>query len=120
MNLEDQDAKPENPPWRLVVRPVAGGVVVVGILLLVRLLMSVLDGSIAAHGPGRVEPFWARAALGFVLRLPVPLHVISVGLILQSKWLSPAMARTAWVAVVVSGCWVGGALAVRLFLLEVW
>lgn len=118
MKLEDRGSKPENPPWRIAVRAVAGGVIGVGILLLLRLVMSVWDGSIAAHGPGRVEPFWVRAALGFVLRLPVPLHVISVGLILQSRWLSPAMARTAWVAVVVSGCWLGGALAVRLFLLE--
>lgn len=89
-----------------------------GTLLLVRLVISLVDGSIAAHGPARVEPFHARAALGFVLRLPVPLHVISVGLILQSRWFSPAMARTAWVAVVVSGCWLGISLAVRLFLTQ--
>lgn len=101
-----------------MVRAVAGGILGVGVLLLVRLAMSVWDGSIAAHGPGGVEVFWARASLGLLLRLPVPLHVISVGLILQTRWLSPAMARAAWVAVVVSGCWLGGALAVRLFLLD--
>lgn len=113
------DWKAENPLWRSAVLVLAWTVIVVGIVLLARLFNAVLEGSIADHVPRRMEPVWARPALALVLRLPIPLHVISVGLILQRRYLSPVLARSAWIAVVVSGCWLGAALAVRLFLQQI-
>jgi hypothetical protein len=104
----------------LVVRFLGCGVVVVGLFLLARLLYAVFGGP----GSGSmdvidgVEGAWGLKAAVLALRLPVPLHVISVGLIVQRRWLPRAAARAAWVSVMISGCWLGMALAARLLLFE--
>jgi hypothetical protein len=49
---------------------------------------------------------------------PVPLHVISVGFVLQRRWLSPHGRRIVWLAVIISGCWLGVALVIKEFLLN--
>jgi hypothetical protein len=51
-------------------------------------------------------------ALGLII--PVPLHIISIGLVLKRKWLSRFWARAAWPAIFISGCWLGAAIAVRI------
>jgi hypothetical protein len=103
---------------RVVVRAMGSGVVLAGMFLLVRLLHGVSAGSVTVDGIGWVQATWGRKAVVLALRLPVPLHVMSVGLMVQKRWLPPAEARAAWVSVVISGCWLGVALAVRLLLLE--
>ncbi|XPV75602.1 MAG: hypothetical protein ACNI27_13280 [Desulfovibrio sp.] len=50
-----------------------------------------------------------------ILALPVPLHVIFVGLIVQKKHWSPRMAKFSWVGIVGSGMWLGASLAYRTF-----
>lgn len=50
-----------------------------------------------------------------LLALPVPLHVIFIGLIVQKRWLSPPWARFAWIGIVSSGLWLGGALLIKLY-----
>jgi len=104
--------------YRLVVRAAAGGVLLVGIYLLIRLFVRLLDGSLTTGGLPGAEGSWIKTAWVLALRLPVPLHVISVGLILQKRWLPPGAARAAWCSVVISGCWLGLSLAVRMFLLQ--
>jgi hypothetical protein len=42
---------------------------------------------------------------------------MAVGLILQRRWLSRGWSKTAWLAVVISGCWLGAALGIKLFFL---
>lgn len=51
-----------------------------------------------------------------LLALPVPLHIIFIGLIVQKKWLSPPWARFAWIGIVSSGMWLGASLLVKMFI----
>lgn len=50
---------------------------------------------------------------GLLIALPVPLHVIFIGLILQKRFLSPGWAKFAWVGIVTSGMWLGASLLYR-------
>lgn len=52
---------------------------------------------------------------GLLLALPVPLHVIFIGLIIQKKHFSSPWQRFAWVGITGSGVWLGISLAVRTF-----
>ncbi|MBN2432572.1 MAG: hypothetical protein JXQ27_13940 [Acidobacteria bacterium] len=91
-------------------------IVLVGAGLLVRALWGILAGS-ALHGPGHAAHLSDLSGsivmreLG--VRLPVPFHVMAVGLFLQRFRLSPRWRRFAWWAVVVSGVWLGLALLAR-------
>ncbi len=89
----------------------------VGIFLLIRLVHRAFNGTLAAQYFAYTLGAWTSTAGALGLSLPVPLHVISVGLIVQKRWLSPPWAKAAWYAVVISGCWLGTSLAVRLLFL---
>ncbi len=95
----------------------ARGIVVVGVFMLVGIVWQAVGGSLVARlhlGSGGA---WTASLFALVLGLPIPLHVISIGLILQRRWLSPLWSKAAWIAIVGSGCWLGVSLVVRLFLL---
>ncbi len=97
-----------------VFRTVANVIIVVGLCLLAKVLYNAATGSLAtrffAQSPGsRLDTVYA---LG--LALPIPFHVILIGLIVQKRWLSPRWAKIAWFAVIISGCWLGASLAIRL------
>ena len=98
---------------RIAVRILASAISVAGVLLLARVLYMAADGSLVE----KVAPQWAGLSMANVyalgLALPVPFHVISIGLILQHRWLPRRTARVAWWAIVISGCWLGVALAVK-------
>ena len=101
-----------------LLRAAASGVVVVGVLLLIRLLVRAVAGPPGDELSDRhLSGSWLTTLSALALALPVPLHVIAVGLIVQKRWLSPLWARVAWYAVVISGCWLGVALAVKLLVL---
>ena len=74
----------------------------------------VANGSLTSYVfPNVTATEWMRAsAVG--LSLPVPLHVISIGLILQRRWLSAGWSKFAWIAIVTSGLWLGVALVVKM------
>ena len=101
---------------RLAVRSVATAVSLVGIGLLGRLLWMAADGSLSAVVLPHAEPGGWTPAVSLALALPVPLHVIAIGLIVQRRWLSVPWKRFAWIAIVGSGCWLGVALVVRTLL----
>lgn len=98
---------------KIIVRVIANGVILVGFFFLVRVLYFGLNGDLAqryfAPAPGSL----IHSAYALLLSLPVPFHIIAVGLVLQLKWLSPLWRRAARWGVVISGCWLGLALAVR-------
>jgi len=50
-----------------------------------------------------------------LLSLPVPLHVIFIGLIIQKKYFTPPWQRFAWIGITGSGVWLGISLAIRTF-----
>ena len=103
---------------KTIARAVANSVVVVGLFLLVRVLYQAVTGSLTATYFVDSSGTWLKIACALGLSLPVPFHVISVGWIVQRKWLAPRWGRVAWLAVVVSGCWLGAALGIRLLLLH--
>lgn len=87
--------------------------VVVGLFLLAGVIHKAAVSSLATEVFGRPPGSWTHQIYALGLALPVPFHVISVGLILQRRWLSPVWARGAWIATVVSGCWLGLALGIK-------
>jgi hypothetical protein len=79
------------------------------------MVYGTVNGSLAVQlfpeSQGSVSNTVAALVLGF----PVPFHVISVGLLLQRRWLPQSLARISFLAVVISGCWLGAALGIKLF-----
>jgi hypothetical protein len=98
----------------VIVRAAANSVVLVGLFLLVRVLYKATTGSSVVPFFVQQESLWIRELCALALNLPVPFHVIAVGLVVQRKWLSRPLARAVWLAVAVSGSWLGVALGVRL------
>ena len=98
---------------KTAIRVIANVVILVGFLFLARVFYYGLNGVLAQKyfAPAPVSP--VHSAYALFLSLPIPLHVIAVGMVLQLKWLLPPWARAARWAVVISGCWLGLALAVR-------
>lgn len=97
---------------------VAGSLaIVLGVILLTRLVNRAFRGTLAVQYFACARGEWTSTLAALGLGLPVPFHVIAVGLIVQKRWLSPPWAKAAWFAVVVSGCWLGASLALRLFIL---
>lgn len=102
---------------RVLARIGASGIVVVGLLLLAGVLHKAATGSLVTEAFGRSRVSWVYLIYALGLALPVPAHVISVGLILQRRWLSSLWARGAWIATVISGCWLGLALGIKALFL---
>lgn len=96
-------------PFRLI----ASTVSIVGCVLLVNTLADWVLGNMAARFFPDSEPSSGFHFAGLLLALPVPLHVIFVGLIIQKRWLSPTWTRFAWIGVASSGVWLGISLLVR-------
>ena len=103
--------------FKMILRAIANLVILVGLFLLVRVLYNAAAGSLAGQLVASSQGSLIKPLNALALNLPVPLHVISIGLILQRWWLSPPWKRAAWIAVVVSGCWLGVALGIKLLIL---
>lgn len=98
----------------MLVRIVANITILAGLFLLGRVICQAASGGLAAQYP-TLPPGWrAYGLVALGLSLPVPMHVIAVGLILQKRWLAHGWARLTWWAVVFSGCWLGAALLFKL------
>lgn len=102
---------------RVLARLVGCGAIGVGFILLLGVLQELSAGALAAEHLGESPRAWRRDLAALALELPVPFHVMSVGLVIQKRWLTRRWARVAWYAALVSGCWLGAALAVRTFVL---
>ena len=101
---------------KTIIRGLATAISVVGVLLLARILIMANSGSLTGMLFPQVPASGAWTAGAIALSLPVPFHVIAIGLILQRRWLPERWARVAWISIVVSGCWLGAALAIKLLL----
>ncbi len=98
----------------MLVRIIANTTILAGLFLLGRVICQATTGGLAAQYPALPPGLHAYGLLALGLSLPVPMHVIAVGLILQKKRLARGWARLAWWAVVFSGCWLGAALLFKL------
>ncbi len=99
--------------YSTVVRVVANSVILVGLILLVRAIHQAATGVPGANFFAQSQSSWTSILCALGVTLPIPFHVISVGFFLQRRWLCAPVARAAWVAVIVSGCWLGLALGIR-------
>lgn len=102
---------------RFSTRTAANLIIAAGLLLLVKVIYSAATGSLSLQLFAQPQGSWLMDMYALGLSLPVPFHVISVGLILRRRWLSPFWAKAAWAAVVISGCWLGVALGIKLLVL---
>ncbi|NLI80998.1 MAG: hypothetical protein GX443_04835 [Deltaproteobacteria bacterium] len=105
----------EHPNFmRLAARSLAGAIMAAGLLLLVKVIRDAYSGALAMRlfGSAAESPAATLCALG--LGLPVPFHVISIGLVLQKRWLSSPWRKAAWICIVTSGFWLGIAVAVKI------
>ena len=102
---------------KIFVRVLGNVAIVVGLFLLVRVFYDAAAGTLVARIFPQSHSVWSKNVTALVLALPIPFHVISVGLVLQRRWFSPRWARVAWLATVISGCWLGVALGVKLLIL---
>ena len=103
---------------RNIIRIIAKIAVAAGLLMLVRVIYHAANGSLVAQLFPESQQSWISNLYAIALNLPVPLHVISVGFVLQRRWLSPHWTRIIWRAVVISGCWLCVALVIKVFLLH--
>ena len=102
---------------KIVVRVIANVIILIGFFLLGRVLYYGLSGILAQQYFALSQGSMIQNVYALGLSLPIPLHIIAIGLVLQLRWLSPIWARgTRW-AIVVSGCWLGLALAIRWLVL---
>lgn len=101
---------------RNIIRLFANVAVAVGLFLLVRVIYHAASGALAAQLFPESQQAWTGNLSAIFLSLPVPLHVISVGFVMQRRWLSPHWSRIVWLAVVISGCWLALALLIKVFL----
>jgi len=98
---------------KIVVRVIANIIILIGFFLLGRILYYGLSGVLAQQYFTQSQGSVIENVYALGLSLPIPLHIIAVGLVLQLRWLSPIWAQgTRW-AIVVSGCWLCLALAIR-------
>ena len=105
------------PMFKIIPRAIANLVILVGLFFLFKILYSAATGSLTAQLFAASPESWIKCVSALGLSLPLPFHIISVGLILKRKWLSPPWASAAWIAVVVSGCWLGIALGIKLLMI---
>ena len=103
---------------KMIFRCIANAAIVVGFFLLTKAIYGAVDNTIASSFWRQSQGKMWSTLIGLSLSLPIPLHIISVGLILQRRWLPPQWAKIAMPAVVISGCWLGAALAIKLFLIR--
>lgn len=101
----------------ILFRLFASTVSVIGLCLLALVLYDGFSGVLAGEFFPDTETTPLHHLGALLLALPVPLHVIFIGLIIQKRSLTPPWARFAWFGIVSSGVWLGIALVVKLFVL---
>jgi hypothetical protein len=101
-----------------IVKLIANFTIAVGLYMFARIIYGAATGSLPAQLlPESEAAVWYTIA-ALVLALPVPFHLISVGLLLQRRWLPHFWARISFLAAVISGCWLGAALGFKIFVLS--
>ena len=105
-------------PAKIAIRVIANIIVAAGFYVLIQILFHAASGTLAKTVFGSTPGSSISNVSAIALSLPVPLHVISIGLILQKHWFSTRWAKASWFAILVSGCWLGVSLFIKLFILK--
>lgn len=97
-----------------IFRILASTITVIGICMLILVIADWHNGDLAGRYFSDVEHTSSHHLQGLLLALPIPLHVIFIGLIIQKQWLTPPWARFAWVGIVSSGLWLGASMVLGM------
>jgi len=84
-----------------------------GIFFLIFTLHTAILNSLTEQSISGAEGKYLKHFSGLLISLPVPLHIISIGMIIGSKNYSNLWKKIAWFAVIISGIWLGIAVGVR-------
>ena len=84
-------------------RLLANTAIIVGVFLFARVIYGAVDGRLASQLLPESHGILWNTAVALGLDLPIPLHVIAVGLVLQRRWLPDWWAKISVPAVVISG-----------------
>ncbi len=107
----------KQPGWVRFYRALAWIVFVVGVVIFGLTLWRAVNGQLVERYFPEAAPSFALTIAAFALRLPIPLHIMAIGLIVQKPYLSRPLAKFSWFFIVTSGCWLGLSLAIRHFVL---
>jgi hypothetical protein len=99
-----------------IVKKVALAIVLAGLIVLLRVVYDAAVGSLPMKVFDTPQTTWVLGLCALGLELPIPFHMISIGLIIQRRWLRPPWDRISWFAIVISGFWLGAALAAKSIL----
>lgn len=94
-------------------RTMAFAITGTGLVMLLFLLSHWSVGGLAPEYFPGVKHSTMHHVGGLLLGLPIPLHAIFIGLIIQKRHLSPDWGRWAWIGISASGVWLGISLAIR-------
>ncbi|MFW6140253.1 MAG: hypothetical protein ACOC5S_02740 [Acidobacteriota bacterium] len=101
----------------MLLRILANVVVAIGVILLIRTILHSTNDTLVVRVFEKSPDSWIMNLYALALIIPIPFHVMSVGLILQKRFLSRTWTRIAWFSIVISGCWLGVSLLIRVFIL---
>lgn len=114
INAMNPSRQPNNHPIiPTIVKSLAQVIILAGITVLFRILYDAAGGSLPMKVFGKPQTMWVHGLYALGIELPIPFHIISIGLIIQRRWLSPPWNRISRYAIVISGFWLGAALAVK-------
>ena len=106
-----------SPAAKGIIRNICSTVTIIGLCLLGLVCLNAYENTLAAKYFPEIAHTARHRVFALLLALPVPLHVIFIGLIIQKQWLTKPMARFAWIGITASGLWLGTALVVKMFVL---
>ena len=101
---------------KIILKSVSNIIVFGGFLYLIKIIVNGFDGTLASEMVNKKQVTFSYHILALALNLPIPFHIISVGLIFQKRWLSLKFNRILWIALIISGTWLGIAIVVKLFI----
>ena len=97
----------------LLFRIFASFISIVGFGLLIDVILEASSGVLIEDIFPEYNKTFTYKTLALLLALPVPFHVISIGMILQKRWLTEKLRRIAWISIFTSGIWLGIAIIVK-------
>ena len=101
----------------LLFRIFASAIALAGVGILADVIFEACSGELIEQLLPEYNKTLAHKTLALLLALPVPFHVISIGMIIQKRWLPVKLKRITWISIISSGIWLGIALIIKYAIL---